>query len=45
MGARVHAIGAFYQVLVAGPAAAWLVDPDSVPSSADLLAAMRTIAT
>jgi AcrR family transcriptional regulator len=37
-------IGAFYQVLLAGLAAGWLVDPDSTPSGADLLAAMRTIA-
>ncbi|GLI01887.1 TetR/AcrR family transcriptional regulator [Phytohabitans aurantiacus] len=38
-------IGAFYQVLLAGLAAVWMVDPDAVPSSDELLAAMRTIAT
>jgi AcrR family transcriptional regulator len=37
-------IGACYQVLLTGLAAEWLVDPDSTPSGADLLAALRTIA-
>ena len=36
-------VGAFYQVLLAGLAAVWLADPRSVPSGADLLAAMRTV--
>jgi AcrR family transcriptional regulator len=36
-------VGAFYQVLLVGLAAVWLADPESVPSGADLLAAMRAI--
>ena len=36
-------VGAFYQVLLVGLAAVWLADPDSAPTSGDLLAAMRAI--
>jgi len=36
-------VGAFYQVLLVGLAAVWIAEPQSVPSGADLLAAMRTI--
>lgn len=38
-----QAMGAFYQTLLAGLAAMWLADPASVPSSADLLVAMRAV--
>ncbi|GGP09592.1 TetR/AcrR family transcriptional regulator [Nonomuraea glycinis] len=37
-------LGALYQMLLAGAAALWLVDPASEPSADDLLAAMRTVA-
>jgi AcrR family transcriptional regulator len=36
-------VGAFYQMLLAGAAALWLVDPASEPSADDLLAAMRIV--
>jgi hypothetical protein len=39
----VRMIGAFYQVLLVGLAAVWLADPESAPTSGDLLAAMRAI--
>jgi hypothetical protein len=42
-GTDKNAVGALYQVLLVGLAAVWLADPDSVPSGADLLAAMRAI--
>jgi AcrR family transcriptional regulator len=35
--------GAFYQVLLAGLAAVWLVDPQGAPTGAELLAAMRQL--
>lgn len=37
-------IGAFYQALLAGLAALWLGDPQSVPSGADLLEAVKLVA-
>jgi AcrR family transcriptional regulator len=39
-----EAIGAFYQVMLAGLAAVWLADPGSAPTGRDLLSAVRTIA-
>jgi hypothetical protein len=36
--------GAVFQALVGGLATQWLVDPESVPSGADLRAAIRAIA-
>ena len=38
------ALGAFYQVLLTGVAAQWLVDPGTTPSGEDLLAAVRAVA-
>jgi hypothetical protein len=38
------ALGAFYQALVTGVAAQWLVDPGTTPAGADLLAAVRAVA-
>ncbi|MBE3012399.1 TetR/AcrR family transcriptional regulator [Microbispora sp. NEAU-D428] len=37
------AVGAFYQALLGGMAAQWLVDPEQAPSARDLLEALRTI--
>ncbi|WP_446210890.1 TetR/AcrR family transcriptional regulator [Micromonospora sp. IBSANI012] len=37
------ALGAFYQALLGGLAAQWLVDPDRAPSAADLTRALRTV--
>ena len=37
-------IGAFYQALLAGLAAQWLGDPETVPSGVDLLDAVKLIA-
>ncbi|WP_182883125.1 TetR/AcrR family transcriptional regulator [Microbispora sp. H10949] len=41
---KAMAVGAFYQALLGGMAAQWLVDPDEAPSAADLAEALRTIA-
>ncbi|MEU5943384.1 TetR/AcrR family transcriptional regulator [Micromonospora sp. NPDC047548] len=41
--AQALTLGAFYQTLLGGLAAQWLVDPDRVPSAADLTRALRTI--
>jgi AcrR family transcriptional regulator len=38
------ALGSFYQALLGGVAAQWLVDPDRAPSAAELTRALRTIA-
>ncbi|GAA4203886.1 TetR/AcrR family transcriptional regulator [Microbispora amethystogenes] len=40
---KAMAVGAFYQALLGGMAAQWLVDPDEAPSAADLAEALRTI--
>jgi AcrR family transcriptional regulator len=42
-GADPARLGAFYQVLLIGLAAVHLAEPDSAPTPADLLAAMRSI--
>ncbi|MBO4273627.1 TetR/AcrR family transcriptional regulator [Microbispora triticiradicis] len=41
---KAMAVGAFYQALLGGMAAQWLVDPDEAPSATDLAEALRTIA-
>ncbi|MEV0156031.1 TetR/AcrR family transcriptional regulator [Micromonospora sp. NPDC050686] len=41
--AQALALGAFYQALLGGLAAQWLVDPESTPSAAALTHALRTI--
>jgi AcrR family transcriptional regulator len=40
---KAMAVGSFYQALLGGMAAQWLVDPDQAPSADDLLEALRTI--
>ena len=40
---KAMAVGSFYQALLGGMAAQWLVDPDQAPSAGDLLEALRTI--
>ncbi|WP_327049257.1 TetR/AcrR family transcriptional regulator [Microbispora sp. NBC_01189] len=40
---KAMAVGAFYQALLGGMAAQWLVDPGEAPSAADLAEALRTI--
>ncbi|OPG05290.1 TetR/AcrR family transcriptional regulator [Microbispora sp. GKU 823] len=40
---RAMAVGAFYQALLGGMAAQWLVDPERAPSARDLLDALRTV--
>ncbi|GAA4222696.1 AcrR family transcriptional regulator [Streptosporangium album] len=42
-GERV-ALGSFYQALLSGVVAQWLVDPEGAPSGHDLLGAVRTVA-
>ncbi|TDD84647.1 TetR/AcrR family transcriptional regulator [Actinomadura darangshiensis] len=37
-------VGAYYQTMLAGMAAQWLIDPQTAPSGPDLVAAMRTVA-
>lgn len=37
-------LGSFYQALLGGLAAQWLVDPDRAPSARDLTRALRTVA-
>ncbi|WP_319460117.1 helix-turn-helix domain-containing protein [Micromonospora sp. RTP1Z1] len=41
--AHALALGSFYQALLGGLAAQWLVDPDRAPSAAELTRALRTI--
>ena len=41
--AQALALGSFYQALLGGLAAQWLVDPDRTPSAAELTRALRTI--
>jgi AcrR family transcriptional regulator len=41
--AQALALGSFYQALLGGLAAQWLVDPDRAPSAAELTRALRTI--
>ncbi|GAB1516785.1 TetR/AcrR family transcriptional regulator [Actinophytocola sp. KF-1] len=43
-GIRGEAVGAVFQALIGGLAAQWLVDPASVPTGAQMRAAMGTIA-
>ncbi|XVQ86687.1 TetR/AcrR family transcriptional regulator [Microbispora siamensis] len=40
---KAMAVGAFYQALLGGMAAQWLVDPEQAPSARDLLEALRTV--
>ncbi|MBP2706377.1 TetR/AcrR family transcriptional regulator [Microbispora sp. RL4-1S] len=42
---RAMAVGSFYQALLGGMAAQWLVDQNHAPSAHDLLDALRTVAT
>ena len=37
-------LGSFYQTMLGGLAAQWLVDPDRAPSTRDLTRALRTVA-
>ena len=41
----VRAVGSFYQALLTGVMAQWLIDPDNAPSGKDLAIAVRTIVT
>ncbi|MGW3364582.1 TetR/AcrR family transcriptional regulator [Streptosporangium canum] len=43
-GQRDLLLGSFYQVLLSGVAAQWLLDPEGAPSGHDLLDAVRTVA-
>ncbi|MDP9365440.1 MAG: TetR/AcrR family transcriptional regulator [Chloroflexota bacterium] len=43
-GQPTQAVGSFYQALVSGVAAQWLVDPERAPSAHELAVALRTIA-
>jgi AcrR family transcriptional regulator len=43
--ATLRAVGSFYQALLTGVMAQWLVDPDNSPTGADLATALRTIAS
>jgi AcrR family transcriptional regulator len=40
---RAEQVGTYYQALLAGMAAQWLVDPDAAPSGRDLATATRTV--
>ncbi|MGW7492654.1 TetR/AcrR family transcriptional regulator [Streptomyces sp. NPDC054786] len=40
-----RAVGSFYQALLTGVMAQWLIDPDSAPTGRDLTLALHTIAT
>jgi AcrR family transcriptional regulator len=40
---RAQAVGGFYQALLSGMIAQWLIDPARAPSAADLTLALRTI--
>jgi AcrR family transcriptional regulator len=41
--AQVNAVGSFYQALIIGVMAQWLIDPEHAPSGADLAEALRVI--
>ncbi|WP_447002585.1 TetR/AcrR family transcriptional regulator [Saccharothrix isguenensis] len=43
--ATVRAVGSFYQALLTGVMAQWLIDPHNAPTGKDLAIAMRTIVT